>query len=64
MHSQPVKLSIMGEFENELVNHAIDAEGAAGELKLRVCRIVEDEVGAVKVRELGTANAAGHLNHE
>ena len=52
----------MSEFEYELVNDTINADGPAGELELGVGRIVKDEVVLVKVSELRTSDTAGHLD--
>lgn len=51
----------MGEFEYELVDDAVDSNGPAGELELRVRGIVEDEIVLVKVSEFCAPNAASHL---
>jgi len=36
------------EFEDELINHAIDANRATDKFEVSVCRVVEDEVVPVK----------------
>lgn len=44
---QPVQLAIVRKGEDELVDDAVDAEGAAQQLHLGVGGVVEDEVVAV-----------------
>lgn len=51
----------MCEREDELVNDAIDGDGAADELEVGVGRIVEDEVLSVEIRQRRSANTTGKL---
>lgn len=60
--SHPVDHLVMSELENELVDDTIDADGPTGKFELGVGRVIKDEVVLVKVGELCTTNAAGHLD--
>lgn len=53
----------MGEFENELINDAVDALGSTNQFQLGVRRIVENKVVLIEMRQGHAANAAGHLRH-
>ena len=58
---QPVNFAIMCKLIDKLVNNAVDANRSTDQLELGIGRVVENEVVAVKVRQLGTANAASQL---
>lgn len=58
----PVNHLVMSELENELVDDTIDADSPTGQFELGVGRVIEDEVVLVKVGELCTTNATGHLD--
>lgn len=47
-NSQPINLPFMREFEDEFINHPINANSPANQLQFRIIRIVEDEVVAVE----------------
>lgn len=51
----------MGELEDELVNHPVDADSATNKLELCVGRVVEDEVVPVKRRQVVPPDAARQL---
>lgn len=51
----------MCEFEDELVNHTIDANRATDKLQISIRRIVEDEVVPIKDRKTAPAYAASQL---
>lgn len=59
--AQPIELSIMCKFEDELVNHTIDANRATDKLEISICRIVEDEVVPVKGRQIAPSHATSQL---
>lgn len=62
-NSQPIHDAIMRKREDELVDDAVDADGAADELERRVGRVGEDEALAVEAREGGAAHAARQHGH-
>jgi len=47
-NAQPVKFTVMREFEDELINHAVDANRPADELQVCIGRVIEDEIVAVE----------------
>jgi hypothetical protein len=49
------------EFEDELINHAVDAYCPTNELQISVCRVVEDEVVSVEDAQIVSPDAAGEL---
>jgi len=51
----------MCEFEDELVDYAVDAYCAAHELQIGICRVVEDEVVAVEDAQIVSPDAASEL---
>lgn len=51
----------MCKFEDELVNHTIDANRATDKLEISICRIVEDEVVPVKGRQIAPSHATSQL---
>ena len=51
----------MCEFEDELINHTIDANRATDKLEISICRIVEDEVVPVKGRQIAPSHATSQL---
>jgi hypothetical protein len=51
----------MCEFEDELVNHTIDANRATDKLKISIRRIVENEVVPIKGRQIAPSHAASQL---
>jgi hypothetical protein len=62
-NSQPIKLTIVRELEDELVNHAVDADGSTHKLKVSVCRVVEDEVVAVEDAQVVSPDATSELSN-
>ena len=51
----------MGALEDEFVDDAVDADGAADEFHLDVLGVLEDEVVAVEGGEFLTADTTGEL---
>lgn len=60
-NAQPIKLSIVCEFEDKFVDHAVDANRAAHKLQISIRRIVEDEVVMIEDRKTAPAYAASQL---
>ena len=52
----------MCEFEDELVDYAVDAYRAAHELQIGICRVVEDEVVAVEDAKIVSPDATSELS--
>ena len=59
--AQPIELSIMCKFEDELVNHTIDANRATDKLQISIRRIVEDEVVPIEDCQTAPPYAASQL---
>ena len=59
---QPVYDRIMCEFEDELIDHAIDADCTADKLQLRVLGVAEDKVVCVEVGEIFAADTSCNLD--
>ena len=60
-NAQPIKLSIVCEFEDKLVDHTIDANRATDKLEISIRRIVEDEVVPIEDRQAAPPYAASQL---
>ena len=58
---QPVDDLAVVEFEDELVNNAVDADGAAYELQRGALWVAEDEVVRVEIGQGFAANASCQL---
>ena len=52
----------MREFEDKLIDHAVDAYRAAHELQVSICRVVEDEVVAVEDAQIVSPDATSELS--
>ena len=55
---QPINLLVVCEFEDELVNDAIDAYRPADEFQFCIGRVAKDEIVSVETRELSPPNAS------
>ena len=53
----------MCEFEDKLIDYTIDANRATDKLKIRVCRVVEDEVVSVEDAQIASSDAASELSN-
>ena len=51
----------MCEFEDKLIDYTIDANRATDKLKIRVCRVVEDEVVSVERGQTAPSYATSQL---
>jgi hypothetical protein len=58
---QPINNFVVRKAEDELVDHAVDANGPAHELELSVLGVVEYEMVTIEVCECFSADAACHL---
>jgi hypothetical protein len=58
---QPVELTVVREFEDELIDHAVDAYRSTHELQIGICGVVEDEVVSVEDAQIISPDAAGEL---
>lgn len=56
---QPVDGFVMGAVKDELINHTVNPNGPADELKFRIVRVTEDEMIRVKAGQLALADSAG-----
>jgi hypothetical protein len=59
---QPVNLTIVGEFVDELVNHTVNAYRATNKIKRSIQGIVEDEVISVELCETASADTTSQLD--
>jgi hypothetical protein len=53
----------MREFEDKLINHAVDANRPADKLQVSVGRVVEDEVVAVEDAQIVSSDATSELDN-
>ena len=53
----------MREFEDELVDHAVDAYRSTDKLQVGVRRVVEDEVVSVEDAQVVSSDAASELSN-
>lgn len=60
-YAQPVKLPIVRELEDELIDHTVDSNGTTDKIKRRIRGVVEDEVVSVESRKTASSNASGQL---
>ena len=51
----------MCEFEDEFVNHTIDANRATDKLEISIRRIVEDKIVSIKGRQTASPDATSQL---
>jgi hypothetical protein len=51
----------MGKLENELVHDAINANGSANQLQLRICRVVENEIVTIEAGKIRPSDTASQL---
>ncbi len=58
---QPVNHLVVGEAENKLVDHPVYSNCATHELQLRVRRVIENKVIAVKISECYSSDSSCHL---
>lgn len=61
--SQPVELTVMREFEDELVDHAVDAYCSTDKLQVGIRRVIEDEVVSVEDAQIISSDAASELSN-
>lgn len=54
---QPVKLHVVSELKDELIDYPINAHRPADELQGRVGRVIEDEVMAIEIRQRPATDA-------
>jgi hypothetical protein len=53
----------MREFEDELVDHAVDAYRSTDKLQVGIRRVVEDEVVSVEDAQIVSSDAASELSN-
>ena len=62
-NAQPVKFTVMREFEDELVDHAVDAYCSTDKLQVGIRRVIEDEVVSVEDAQIISSDAASELSN-